>query len=410
MFPVTLAGGRWASAAVALMAFALGPVQAQESPAFRFDGFGTLGVVHSDEERADFVSSLLVPDGAGYSSEWSAEVDSRLGLQLSVELSPRISAVVQVIAEQQYDGSYDPAIEWANVSIDLGRELELRVGRMVLPTFMISEYRKVGYANTASRPAPEVYQLVPVTSIDGLNLTYRTRFSDATNTLQVLYGSKDVKSVADGFILDVESAHGWSLANTLERGSTTLFASYTNIPLTIDTFDPLFESFRAFGPAGEAIADHYDIDDKQFEIMTLGARYDPGDWFVLGEWARSRSRSLAGDSRGWYLMGGYRIGAFTPFLTLADRRVSSETSHPGIPVPQAQPLNEFLNRLLNDAPRQKRAAAGVRWDFARSFALKVQLDYIDLGSDSEGVLKNTQPGFERGGDVSLFSTTLDFVF
>lgn len=374
------------------------------------DGFGTLGIVHSDEDQADFVSSLLAPEGVGHSGDWSAKVDTKLGLQLSADLAPRTSGVLQFVMEQQHDGTYNPAVEWANLSFDITRDLQLRVGRMVLPTYMTSEYRKVGYATPSSRPPPEVYHLVPVTNSDGLSLSYSARFGQATNTLQVLYGSKDSTVPEEQVDVTVDAENGVTVANTLEWGATSLFASYTNIRLTIDAFNPLFEGYRAFGPPGEAIADRYHIDDERFEIMSIGTRYDPGDWFVMAEWARNRSRTLVGDNRGWYITGGYRLGSLTPYFTLADREVFSETSHPGIDAPQAQPLNALLNEALNDAARQSRVAAGVRWDFARSVALKVQFDHIDLGADSEGVLANDQPGFERGGTMTLFSTTLDFVF
>ncbi|GAB3020016.1 porin [Bowmanella dokdonensis] len=396
-------------AIIACLVAAMAPfatAQTTEPSPLRLDGFGTLGVVHSNEERADFVSSLLVPEGAGFSNQWSVKVDSKLGLQVSTDASSTVSGVVQVIFEQQYDGSYSPELEWANLNLNLSQDLELRAGRMVLPSFMTSEYRKVGYANATSRPPPEVYQLVPVSNIDGLSLLYRSRLDQATNTLQLVYGGKTVKAPS----FEVEADNALTLANTLEWRALTVFASYTNTRLTIDAFDNLFNAYSAFGPAGEAIAQQFDIDDKRFEIMTLGGRYDTGDWFILGEWARNRSRTLVGDTRGWYLTGGYRFGPVTPYLTLARRNFYGMTSHPGLDIPQARPLNALLNEILADAAIQTRVAVGLRWDFAHSIALKMQYEHINLGAGSEGVLANDQPGFEPGGTVGLFSATLDFVF
>lgn len=81
---------------------------AGDSPSVSFNGFGTLGLVHSNEDQADFVSNSLVDKGAGYSSAWSADVDSRLGLQLTADLTSRLSGIVQVVAERRYDGTYTP--------------------------------------------------------------------------------------------------------------------------------------------------------------------------------------------------------------------------------------------------------------------------------------------------------------
>ena len=82
--------------------------------------------------------------------------------------------------------------------------------------------------------------------------------------------------------------------------------------------------------------------------------------------------------------------------------------------PELQPtaafLNATLNQQLNILPRQKTASAGVRWDFYRNLALKVQYDQVDVDSGSFGTFGNIQPGFQPGSRVRILSATLDFVF
>lgn len=376
---------------------------------FTLNGFGTLGVVHSDERQADFVSSLFAPDGAGYTRAWSPEVDSRLGLQLTANLSPRLTGVLQLIAEQRYDGSYIPTVEWANLKYDVTPDLSVRAGRMVQSSFMVSEYRKVGYATPWVRPPEEVYRLIPVTNFDGIDFSFRSRFDGLTNTLQGTYGRKDA-TLPNGGTVEVRDV--MTLTDTLEWGNTTLFASYGRTRLTIDeeNLNALFDGFRQFGPEGEAIADRYDADDKRYEVMAVGVRYDPGNWFLMGELAHVNTRTYVGNVRGWYLSGGYRFGAITPYLTLARVRIDSSTSDPGLSAPEAAGLNAALNGILEAEPRQKSVTLGARWDFARNAALKVQYERLDLDDGSPGVLVNTQPGFDPGGQVNLFSVSLDFVF
>ncbi|WP_440994933.1 porin [Arhodomonas sp. SL1] len=395
-----------AAAAACLLHATASSAQPPGTPELTFNGFGTLGVVHSDEDRADFVSHLFAPDGAGHTRAWSPEVDSRLGLQLTAEFTPRFSGVVQVITEQRYDDSYRPRVEWANATYELTPELSVRAGRMVLPTFMASEHRKVGYANPWVRPPQEVYRGVPVTSVDGVQVSHRVRVGGVTNTLRGTYGQTEAKMAGGG---ETEARGSITVTNSLESGATTLFASYNRSRLTMDALNPFFDAFRQFGPKGAAIADRYDVDGKRFEIFTLGARYDPGDWFVMGELSRTESRSFIGDSRGGYITAGYRIGALTPYATVGRTRITSATSDPGLPAaPPA--LNEGLNALLSSGASQKSISVGARWDFARNAALKLQYDHLDLDEGSPGVLINEQPGFERGGSVNLFTATIDFVF
>jgi hypothetical protein len=112
------------------------------------------------------------------------------------------------------------------------------------------------------------------------------------------------------------------------------------------------------------------------------------------------------------------LGAFTPYVTLAQVQAHSDTSTPGLSLAglppaqaaQAAGLNAGLNQMLGSAVQQKSISLGVRWDFIRNAALKVQYQHLDLDEGSPGVLTNIQPGFEPGGSVNLFSAAIDFVF
>ena len=46
-------------------------------------------------------------------------------------------------------------------------DLNVRLGRIPAPLFMVSEYRKVGYVNPWIRQPNEVYFQVPFNSLDG---------------------------------------------------------------------------------------------------------------------------------------------------------------------------------------------------------------------------------------------------
>jgi hypothetical protein len=56
---------------------------------------------------------------------------------------------------------------------------------------------------------------------------------------------------------------------------------------------------------------------------------------------------------------------------------------------------------------QQTDTIGVRWDFYRSLALKVQFDHV-RPNRAGGLLINPQPGFH--GPVNVGAVALDFVF
>lgn len=382
---------------------------------FSFNGFGTLGVVHSSEDKADFASSVLQPNGAGYSRPWSSDVDSRIGAQLTANLISRLSAVVQVVAEQNADNTYRPHVEWANIKYQFTPDFDVRIGRVLLPTFMVSDSRKVNYANPWVRPPTEVYSQSPITYTDGVDASFRLHLGELTNTLQANYGRNQRFQLPAGNSFKTKTA--WGIFDNAEVGPALFHVGYVYANFTVEPEIELFEVFRQFGPQGAAIADQYDLIDKSVRILTIGASYDPGQWFAMGEWVRIKSDSFIGRTTAWYISGGYRAGKFTPFLTVA-QVTEGITSAPGLALSGLPPslariavaLNGGLNQVLALRPVQYTSSVGVRWDFMKSVDLKLQFDRTRLGAGSPGTLINLQPGFQPGGSVHLFSATVDFVF
>jgi hypothetical protein len=385
-----------------------------EAPMFSFSGFGTLGVVHSSEDRADFTTNILKPDGAGNSHAWSADVDSLIAAQVTANFTPKLSAVLQVISEQNYDNTYRPHVEWANIKYQFTPDFSVRAGRTVLPTFLLSDTRKVGYTYPWVRPPLGVYHLVPVFKIDGMDARYRLYAGEITNSLQANYGSAKIELPSGGTI---KGEQAFSLTYAAEYHAITVHIAYQSARVTLGSVKPLFDGFRQFGPEGIALADKYDLDNKPFPVLTVGAAYDPGQWFVMTEWGHTDSHSLYGSGIGWYASGGYRFGKFTPYLTYGEVKADN-LSDPGLNLSTVPPslagtaagLNAALNSLLSTKMVQNTLSIGGRWDLMNNAALKLQYDHTRIGTGSSGVLRNLQPGFQTGGKVNVFSATIDFVF
>jgi hypothetical protein len=384
-------------------------------PIFSFSGFGTLGEVHSSQDQADFTNSVFQPNGAGYTRRWSPEVDSLLGAQLTANIAPKLSAVLQAIAEQNYDGTYTPHVEWANLKYQFTPDFSVRIGRVEEPTFLFSDTRKVGYTYPWVRPPIEVYTLIPITASDGAGFSYRLNAGDITNTTQGADVQNSTPQPGDrGRAIGRESLN---LSNTTEYKSLTFRLSYQHVRLSIDSVDGLLDKFRMFGPQGIAIANKFNSDDKPVETELIGASYDPGHWFLISEWGHTRFNSFLGELTGWYASGGYRVGQFTPYVTYAHVSAASN-SDPALTLTGLPPalagfasgLNAALNSILQAIPDQGTISLGARWDCAKNIDLKAQFDHTRISAGSDGTLINIQPGFRPGSTVNLFSATVDFVF
>jgi hypothetical protein len=398
---------------------------------FSLHGFGTLGVVHADEQYADFVGNSFQPNGAGYTRAWAPGVDSLLGLQLNVQATSQLLAVVQVVSQHRYNNTWTPQLEWANVKYQFTPDLSIRAGRFVAEPFLVSDTRLVAYTYTWIRPPIELYGMVPVTNIDGVEANYRLHSGAVAHSLSVAYGETDINFVGG----DVKARNFIQASDEMEYRDLTVRIGYTSLRIrtNIPKFDALFSGFEQFGVAASdsgfaatgaqaaGLGSEYlsqGATPHSYNLATIGASYDPGNWLLMSEWAKAVSEALFAGSTGWYVMGGYRFGQLTPYLSFgqveARRKVEPGISPAGLPPPLAQAaatLNGGLVAVLTQfAPSQSSVSVGVRWDVVKDIDLKVQYDRVRPDANSSGRLENLQPGFQPQDQVNVFSLAMDFVF
>jgi len=334
-------------------------------PWLSVNGFGTVGLAHSDDHNADYVFDNLQPNGTGRNRQWTGDVDSRLGVQLTANFTPQLSGVVQVVSEYRWNGSYRPLVSWANLKYAFTPDFSVRVGRIGLASFLMSDSRRVGYSNITARPPIEVYRLLALKESDGVDASYRIHAGDISNTTSILYGKRTVTNTRG---IDVHSTAVTGVFDTLEKGPLTLHAAYQE--RNVDNQNP---------PRGR--------------FASLGASWDPGEWFVAGEWVRVTNydgKRVKAIREAWYANGGVRFGALTPYVTVSELRPLTDTG--GIPV------------------AQRTYAAGMRWDVARNLDFKLQWDQLHLGANSYGTLQSVVAGTPRGGHVNVVSLLADFLY
>jgi hypothetical protein len=220
-----------------------------EVPMFSFSGFGTLGAVHSSEDRADFTGTQSKPNGTGFTRSWSGGVDSLVSGQVSANLGPKAFAVLQVISEQNPDGTYRPHVEWAN--LELPRHAGLHDPRRTDgPARADGDRDAQGRLRQPwVRPPVEVYSLVPLTTVDGFDASYYLPAGAGSHRFQVATGRADSRYPdGEGGTTVSKARQDVTIADTYEQGFLTLRVNAGRARITIDSLNPLFNAFRAFGP------------------------------------------------------------------------------------------------------------------------------------------------------------------
>ncbi len=395
------------AAGVAAALLAAGAHAADADSIFSVSGFGTLGLVATDTDDAEYVISGQTHGGR---KRASGEVDSKIAVQFGAKFSPVFSGTLQLLSKQNGDGNFKPRAEWAFMKAQISPALALRAGRMGVPLFAVSDFRDVGYANTWLRPPQDVYGQVPISHFDGGDLSYQANLGDSVLTLQLLGGRS--KDTSGG--VDVEIAKLAGLNATLDLGNgLTLRVGHVRGDLTVKSASISSLAGLLRQTPFASVGNELDATKKSASFSGLGLAYDEGDWIASAEYTRRKTDSIIPSTTGWFVTLGHRIGSFTPYGTVSQlKRDSSNVSNnipPGVAIPGVTPdLQALVNGAIeSQRTDQKTAALGLRWDAYRNIALKAQWERIS--PSGTGLFLERKPGWgnER---VNVLSVAMDFVF
>ncbi len=357
-------------------------VVAPDQPQVTFGGFGSLGVSHSTMSSGDYVLDGGIPKGPGLSNSLSTTNDSRIAGHMAAQMSPKVSVVMQVDAEYHSGNSYEPEVEFANVKYVLAPDVYTRVGRIALPTFLQSENRDIGYTYAWIHPPVEVYRQEQLTHTDGVEADYRLQTGAVGHSISAFYGRATISTNDPPVLTTLSSKHMRGIFDTADYGPAIFHVGYQER----DT-----NSGYILTGLPETWVNSSDL--------SLGAQYDPGNWFAISEWIQRKSTY---ETNAMYVSAGYRVKKLTPYLTYAQN--SQGSFLPGFPSPSPDGI-----RLANRA--QSTASVGVRWDFRPDTDLKLQFDQVKLSNNSNGFLANVPANINLyGSKFYVISAVVDLIF
>ncbi|OYW25821.1 MAG: signal protein, partial [Methyloversatilis sp. 12-65-5] len=309
------------------------------------------------------------------------------------------------------EGKWTPQLSWSFLRYTPSDSLDMRIGRLGVDLYLDGDSRHVGYAFTAVRPAPEVLGVVTQDLFDGLDLTLRRPAGHGVLSLR-LYGGNSRGNL---------SLYGnrFRPSDARRRGATLDWAS-DGLTLRAAWGDTHTSHDRALAPLAAALAAvpgavaqqrAAQIDaSHHLTFVGLGALYERGPFSAqaLFSWSRfSQFPTYRGN--GASVLLAYRTGAWKPYVSYSRLSLEPQESRDlTLPAPLAglQASYDFaVDRLTMN---QRTISAGVRYDFARNYALKFQVDHVDA---AESVLIIDERGMPaRDVGLTLYSVTLDFVF
>jgi hypothetical protein len=203
---------------------------------------------------------------------------------------------------------------------------------------MISDFRDVGYANTAIRPPLDVYGQVPVSSFDGADVSCQAELMGANITSTIWGGNsrnefasslRSGSSEVEPSVVKIKNTLGLNLQAEFENG-LTVRAGHAGGALTVESAT----ATQIIGAAGQLAASPtliglglgpslaIDAAAASNALTTKGARasfsgigvaYDQNNIVLASEFTKRKAKKgYIASTTGWYVLGGIALAMSCP--------------------------------------------------------------------------------------------------
>jgi len=370
----------------------------------RLNGFATIAAGMTDEKDDVYHH---------YDDELSFSPDSVLGLQLDAELLDKLSGTFQLMACENYVDD-DFQLEWAYLTYDYSSDFRLLLGRIRPSMFLYSSYLDVGYAYLWVSPPQEMYSFVPLTNIDGINLSYNHVIGDYELSLTGWLGDK--KKIRGTKELTFKLNHSYIAGGeiALSHDFAKFRVSYARAKLTANLKNILLQPNKQLlsiyenrnTPAEDryllGLEKHPEIqfNDSLGQFLGFGMHADYKNIIFISEYIRRFVKKTAfPDLKSWYTTLAYRIGDFTPHFTYSSVKTNVATYTDR----EDAVLESVVNNVLQESANKTQSVTlGVRYKVNSSAVLKAE--WISTNVDIAG---SVQP---LDGKINTFKLGLSIIF
>ncbi len=140
------------------------------SNAFDIKAFGTIGGVYNDNSNYIYRKDIFQKDGS--SNDLSFKTDTVIGLQSTFYIDKNYSIFLQGVVKNNYNDEIRAEFDQGYLKYDSNENFTLKLGRIRAPYYRNSENLNVGYSTLMIRESVEVYGQVPLSSYNGVQISY----------------------------------------------------------------------------------------------------------------------------------------------------------------------------------------------------------------------------------------------
>jgi hypothetical protein len=304
------------------------------------------------------------PKAGIYDDEWSFSPDTSIGVQLNKSINNNLNLVVQAISNGASD--YDVDLDWAYINYQLSPYLSLQAGRKRLPLYYYSDFFDLGHAYYWVRPPTDNYTW-QIANYNGLSLQYQPYLgswdalinlyagredSRSNDLLGLLYGARVDETWKNMVGIVVELSQNWiELRGTFMQGQL------------------------------DRTVNHISTDENvRQEFSGVSVNFYLDKFIILSEFNQYETPTNDIHVNTSMISFGYQLGDFTPHVTHSSFKQKQNTA--------------------GGDEDHNTSSIGLRWDFDKATALKIQYDKVKDNGVTIPIL----------GDSESLSLGVDVVF
>jgi hypothetical protein len=382
---------------------------------FSIRGFGSLGMARSTNDDAQFTRDLSQPYGV--KNQWSARIDSSLGVQGNWLASSSLELVGQVLSKYHADGSFKPELSLGFVKWSPDARTQIRAGRIGADFLMFADSRSIGYSYLPVRPPVEYFGQLFFSSMDGADLSLSFPLESQVMQTKLFAGRLQEQAPSALGIWDTSGSKIAGIILSTQLDALQLRGSVTSLRFSHD------HDLAGFSQLLRQIGTTYGYDAALTAANGLGTKgttstyystgfvYDDGPLLLQGMFNYIHHQNdLFQNSTAAYLLAGYRVNSLTPYLGYSQVHSFYKARSSGLPDTAAFAAANaaFASLMVASTLHQRTFSSGVRWDLERNLALKLQWDAVR--GNARSIFLVSHPSSSWNGKTDVFSVSLDFLF
>lgn len=357
----------------------------------RVNGFLTFGMQRTNTIR-DAADNQV--DFQGTDTDWNLRALSRAGIRITTDINDRAHAVVQMLARGEDEFATD--MQWAYVAYEISPALTWRAGRLVLPTYMHSQYTQASYAYPWVVLPSQVYGTLPIETLEGMDLTWKFTTGDISHSANLTWGATDVDTATGRY--QVQNQTGINLISYWGNLSTRISYSVGETTLALPDTTP--------APTGDLSAFSLNKDFGYF--ASIGGQYDNGVWLLMAELVQLGLNTPASwfpTQTAGYVTAGRRFGKLMPHLTwtTVDSDIEADCAANANPVGCG-----FL--VGSNTAHSKSWTLGARYDLSAGMALKAEATTFYDFTDGATVNSSLFASVPDTSNPTVFRLAVDAAF